>query len=355
VRSPRIAAFSVGLLALALAVPARAQQPAIVRIDDPNLPTTPIHVDTLWTVGRNTMYGVDSVFQLIAGLAVDSTGAVPRILVLDARDAVLRVFDMNGKFLAKVGRQGEGPGEFRFPTALDVSSNGHIFVCDIGLGRITEFENDLKPIRTVRPGVAVGGVYNMIVLEHEIVIGSATSGGPDAVNVIHVFDRETGEHIRSFGALPPAPSERVSRLIGVGRLRLAKDGSLWYTYVAPYIIENYTLDGKLRRRIERPAEWLPPAGDAFEVTMRGTRTQITNHPFASSLGVLELPDGHLLHQVRLPDGREVLDWYDSEGHLLNSAIAKMMPLNVALGNDRFLVAGGGPNETAWFGMVQLRH
>src|SRR5512134_543616 len=114
-RVPRTPIGGLVLSMLALGAPAGAQQPRIVRVDDPRLPTSAITLDTLWTVGRNTMDGVDSVFQFISGIALDRTGLAPRLLVLDIRDGVLRAFDANGRFLSKVGRPGEGPGEFRLP------------------------------------------------------------------------------------------------------------------------------------------------------------------------------------------------------------------------------------------------
>lgn len=351
---PRIAIFGTGLCALMMAAPIGAQQPTIVQIDDPRLPTTLVRLDTLWTVGRNTMQGVDSVFQVISSIALDSTGPAPRLLVLDFRDAVLRAFDMNGTFLMKVGRQGEGPSEFRLPTALAVGPDGHVFVYDPGLGRLTEFSNDFELIRTWRPGTPVGPALGIIVLKHDIVMASVVLSGPGAGRVIHVFDRETGAYRRSFGALPPAPSDRVATLIGAGGIRLGKDGSIWYAYIAPYIIENYTLDGRLRLRIERPTEWLPPAGDAYELTVSGSRARITNQEYARSSGVVELPDGRILHQTFLVDGRDVLDWYDATGHLLESRIGHIPPLSIPLGSDRYVVVGGGKDETAWFGIVHLQ-
>jgi hypothetical protein len=353
VRLPRLAVGAIAVCILVVAAPLGAQQLKIVQIDNLQLPTTPIQLDTLWAVGRNTMHGVDSVFQVISSIGLDSTGPSPRLLVLDFRDAVLRAFDMNGKFLMKVGRQGEGPSEFRIPTALSVAPDGHIFVYDPGLGRLTEFSNDLEFIRTLAPKAALGPALSMIVLKDDIVMASVVLSGPGAGRVIHVLDRETGAHRRSFGAPPPAPSDRVARLIGAGRVRLGRDGSLWYAYVAPYIIENYGLDGKLRFRIERPTKWLPPAGDAYEITLSSSRARITNQEYAQSAGVIELPDGRVLHQTFLTDGRDVLDWYDSAGHLVDSRIGRIPILNISLGNGRYVAVGGGKDETAWFGIVQV--
>jgi hypothetical protein len=47
-----------------------------------------------------------------SALAVDAAG---RIYVADRKPVVIKVFDTSGRFLHAIGREGEGPGEFRAP------------------------------------------------------------------------------------------------------------------------------------------------------------------------------------------------------------------------------------------------
>src|SRR5690606_5522433 len=47
-----------------------------------------------------------------SSLAVDAAG---RIYVADRKPVVIKVFDASGRFLHTIGREGEGPGEFRAP------------------------------------------------------------------------------------------------------------------------------------------------------------------------------------------------------------------------------------------------
>lgn len=47
-----------------------------------------------------------------SALAVDAAG---RIYVADRKPVVIKVFDASGRFLHTIGREGEGPGEFRAP------------------------------------------------------------------------------------------------------------------------------------------------------------------------------------------------------------------------------------------------
>ena len=52
----------------------------------------------------------------------------------------IKVFDRNGNFQYKFGKQGGGDGEFNKPVCLSVNKSGHLMVCDRGNHRIQLFE-----------------------------------------------------------------------------------------------------------------------------------------------------------------------------------------------------------------------
>ncbi len=75
--------------------------------------------------------------------------------VLEQRPAELRVFDPSGQFLHRVGRGGDGPGEFRSPAELAVLAGDTILVWDRGARRLSWFSSEgaLERERTLRePG-----------------------------------------------------------------------------------------------------------------------------------------------------------------------------------------------------------
>jgi len=51
-------------------------------------------------------------------------GAHERFFVLDWQVPAVRVYDLAGEHLLDVGREGEGPGEFRYPADLAVTGEG---------------------------------------------------------------------------------------------------------------------------------------------------------------------------------------------------------------------------------------
>ena len=75
----------------------------------------------------------------VRGLTADST----RIYILDAAVPVVRVYDMAGRHLFDVGREGGGPGEYRDPRSVVVSRrDGRIFVRDDRQLRLNVYDRD---------------------------------------------------------------------------------------------------------------------------------------------------------------------------------------------------------------------
>lgn len=68
------------------------------------------------------------------GVAVDPKSGL--IYILDELAPHVLVFDTSGSFLKTIGQEGEGPGEFTAPAALDVGDDGTLYVVDPGRGLI---------------------------------------------------------------------------------------------------------------------------------------------------------------------------------------------------------------------------
>ena len=62
------------------------------------------------------------------------------LMVCDKDNHRIQLFDLSGKFVAKFGTKGSGMGEFRSPVSAAVLSDGKIVVSDIGNSRIQIFE-----------------------------------------------------------------------------------------------------------------------------------------------------------------------------------------------------------------------
>ena len=76
-------------------------------------------------------------FNRIGAVAFDAGG---RIYVADQGDFRIRVYGRDGRHLRDFGREGDGPGEFRFVTAAGVLPDT-IWVADWRLNRLTYFDS----------------------------------------------------------------------------------------------------------------------------------------------------------------------------------------------------------------------
>ncbi len=75
--------------------------------------------------------------SLLFGVPADATeDADGNVLVLDSRLACVHRVGPSGEYLGRIGREGDGPGEFRHPTEVFVAQDGNIGVVDLQAGKV---------------------------------------------------------------------------------------------------------------------------------------------------------------------------------------------------------------------------
>ena len=85
-------------------------------------------------------------FFLIDSVDVDRSG---NIYILDFEGGFVGKYDKTGKFIAKSGRKGNGPGEFMFPKKVFVG-NSNVYISDLTLRQLNVFDQNLKFIKTIK-------------------------------------------------------------------------------------------------------------------------------------------------------------------------------------------------------------
>lgn len=124
--------------------------------------------------------GEPSLFRPVALVHDES-----RVFVLDMDDHDIKVFSRTGVFEHKIGRKGQGPGEFHLPSGLDIlggrlyvadSVNRRVQVVDIKGGYISGFRVTFSPHRVLALG------------PDRIVVMSLPSGRDGQEKILHGFD-----------------------------------------------------------------------------------------------------------------------------------------------------------------------
>ena len=128
-----------------------------------------------------------------------------RLLVVDTRHHRIEAFSPDGRYLGSIGRRGDGPGEFNYPTFLWRMPDGRLLVTDSLNFRVQVLEADGRPRnRFGRPGDGTGDIAR-----HK---GIATDRHGHVIladalfHAIQIFDGE-GTLLLSIGAQGRNPGE----------------------------------------------------------------------------------------------------------------------------------------------------
>ncbi|MFH1754456.1 MAG: 6-bladed beta-propeller [Candidatus Latescibacterota bacterium] len=142
---------SIALIPL-LAMPAQAadwkgeevQKDGVLHVLNPNKAVEPaktVELKELWRVGGDTD-DEDEFFGVIGTILTDKKG---NVYLLDSQLSQVKIFSQSGEFIRNIGREGEGPGEFRSPTGMFFTEAGLLGVMQIAPGKIVLLTSEGEP------------------------------------------------------------------------------------------------------------------------------------------------------------------------------------------------------------------
>jgi len=99
-------------------------------------------LEELWRLGGDTD-DEDQFFGVISAVLTDDQG---QIYLLDSQLSQVKIFTASGEFVRDIGREGEGPGEFRSPIAMFFTKEGNVAVMQIAPGKIVLLTKDGEPV-----------------------------------------------------------------------------------------------------------------------------------------------------------------------------------------------------------------
>ncbi|MEX1182773.1 MAG: 6-bladed beta-propeller [Gemmatimonadota bacterium] len=237
-------------LFMAVALPSSTVTAQLIPGDDHACQTCRIQSRTLFTIG--TQSGPAALPGMPFNVMEDELG---RIWVF-FDSALPMVFDASGKFVATVGRRGDGPGEFRLPRSMVTVAGDSILVFDAA-GRAVLLDHDLNASRSiVIPG---RGVWTALVLQwpdrvilNAVIPTRASIGWP-----LHMADLSAAQASidRSFGpnggrAIPGAAGRRVQQSFLIGRT----SGEFWSIEIGRYRLSKWSGSERIAG-IERRPSW----------------------------------------------------------------------------------------------------
>jgi hypothetical protein len=119
------------------------------------------------------------------GMAVCLAFDADQIYVADAQDCAIKVFSKKGKFRAAIGRKGQGPGQFAFPSGVSVLG-GRLFVADKFNHRIQILDASGRYLKSFGVPFAPDKVF--VLDADKILVTSHGSGRSGAEKLLHLFN-----------------------------------------------------------------------------------------------------------------------------------------------------------------------
>jgi DNA-binding beta-propeller fold protein YncE len=198
-------------------------------------------------------------FSYPSDVVMDAAG---NIYVLDTGNARIQKFGPDGKYLATIGRKGQGPGEFIMPDAVDFDRDGNLVVADsaqarihviIGGGKDTKSfvlrDERIYGVRSLGTGSFVGraSTYSISMRDQP----GKKVGDMRLFRTIAVDGRITG----AFGELTDFGEAMTNAAGNASEFDVDGRDALLVSFSAQNRIEKYSPDGKLLWRADRPLNY----------------------------------------------------------------------------------------------------
>jgi hypothetical protein len=316
--------------------------PHVMNPADPAHPPATLELEELWRLGGNTDSD-EEFFGVVNDVVVDDAGDV---YILDSQLSEIKVYDSDGAYLRTIGREGEGPGEFRRPRAIFETAGGEIAVLQLMPGRIVLLTKQGDPAgefelpelegggrRMLQAGDAAGDLAVVLAMDMRMGSGEATSNtvlagyGPGGEEVVRYFAKEHTTKFanptfdeREAGVIPWAAGSRghvaTAPVFGEYEIHVwGPDRSLSHVIHREFEhlrrTDREIERAKARFVIRGPTEikkivsdhhpdvgemFLRPDGGLWVRTSRGT-----SDPEAGTLGTFDVfdPEGRFVRQVSL--------------------------------------------------------
>ncbi len=195
-----------------------------------------------------------SPISLFSKIGVDEDG---RILIGPTHENFeIKGYDILGEEETSFGRSGEGPGEFRRIQKIAIGNDGHVYLYDGILKRVSVFVGT-QFLHSFNVPVSLHSILPVSDGRLLLQSGYNRPKTPDHRILLLHLCTSTGDSLLSFG---PLESEyQFGRPWNqVRSLALAGDSEIWAGYQNRHKVELWTLNGDLEKVLFSNPEWFQP-------------------------------------------------------------------------------------------------
>lgn len=251
---------------------------------------------------------LDSIVTLTT--PADTTDGFPSEVRLDSlgrywllrRGAMPALFSATGQYLRSVGRTGQGPGEYEWPSEVLPFARDSVLLMDSRSRRATVLDSGLRAIRTIAIPISMENPVVVRWPDSVFVSGNSPLQGDRGPLHRLAFGSREATVRESFRPGGEAMREEML-LLWRHFLATPRQRHFWSAWVSAYDLTRWRLDGTPVRRLERRPPWFPGVGSALSYDWR-------NQPPQSYVaGIEEDADGFVWAYLATaaPSWKEVID------------------------------------------------
>lgn len=267
-------------------------------------------------------------FSVMRDIAVSED---EKIYIVDYKEAHIKVFDKNGKYLMTIGRPGQGPGELNGPSAISVNQN-ELMVHGLGR-RFSFFSFDGEFLRNVS-AKETWALYSRIDSKGNIIVTEGLMDPDFFCYKVKKFDPNM--NLLAEIATSPAPDARksVNLFMPIAYWLIDKNDNIVYGYPKDYEIQIFNPKGKLIKKITKEYDPVEVTEEEKEERIEDIPPQIKNRyvfsKYHSAYRRFFLDDeGRIFIQTWEKIGDEdtyYYDVFDREGRYIAKIPLRMRPL-----------------------------
>ncbi len=201
------------------------------------------------------------------------------------------VYGDSGRIERRIGRPGQGPGEFETHLTMWLTPEDTLYVFDQGNGRVQTFDPSGEYVRSF---LLPWPIARYALLEsNEWLVHPMPVSAFYATRPVFAVLSQAGEVLAEFGTIPEDLLDQESWVVTPDH-----SGAFWEADVREYVVRLRSPTGEVERTIEYPAEWYP----SWDHVEPGAPLAAPFPPFLWHLN--EDTDGLLWTYVIVPDA----DW-----------------------------------------------
>jgi sugar lactone lactonase YvrE len=237
-----------------------------------------IGLELVRTIGELEAKDENVAFNLPSDVALDKNG---NIYILDSGNHRIQKFSPDGRFLATLGRKGQGPGEFVYPESIDIDESGSIYVSDPRNQRIQVLTPEGKESRTIKmidepPGIVrLAGSGRMVMTPGSLMMmfSAGEEEAQELPKLVTIID-DQGIVQQKFGEQRNFKNFLINKAGNGVEFTLDDRDNVYLAFSEQNRIEKYSPDGDLLWRADRELDYDTEPKDKGKMERLGGGTRV---------------------------------------------------------------------------------